>query len=229
MGFKTGDFPPVDLETFLDKPLMERTKALALHWVEYGFGTPKMIHTIYMVKILVLYVAAGLSLATWTSGVGPVWDVAGWWNQPIVFQKAIAWTMLLEAVGVAGSWGPLAGKFKPMTGGILFWARPGTIRLRPWRRVPFTEGDRRTVGDVALYLGFLATLAALVVLPGVHSDSLAKALPGNTSGLMRPQLCLLAVALLVVLGLRDKIAFIAARAEQYLPALVFFGALRSLT
>jgi hypothetical protein len=38
MGFKTGDFPPVDIETFLDKPLLERTKALALHWVEYGFG-----------------------------------------------------------------------------------------------------------------------------------------------------------------------------------------------
>ena len=32
--------------------------------------------------------------------------------------------------------GPLAGKFKPMTGGILFWARTGTIRLRPWKRVP---------------------------------------------------------------------------------------------
>jgi hypothetical protein len=26
------------------------------------------------------------------------------------------------------------GKTKPMTGGIRFWARPGTIRLRPWRR-----------------------------------------------------------------------------------------------
>ena len=24
MGFKTGDFPPVDLETFLDQPLRER-------------------------------------------------------------------------------------------------------------------------------------------------------------------------------------------------------------
>ena len=30
MGFKTGDFPPVDPDTFLDKPLMERVKILAL-------------------------------------------------------------------------------------------------------------------------------------------------------------------------------------------------------
>lgn len=44
MGFKTADFPPVDVETFLDRPLRERVKALALHWVEYGFGSPKMIH-----------------------------------------------------------------------------------------------------------------------------------------------------------------------------------------
>ena len=72
-----------------------------------------------------------------------------WWNQPIVYQKAILWTVLLEAIGVAGSWGPLAGKVKPMTGGILFWARPGTIRLRPWKWVPFTAGDRRTWFDVA--------------------------------------------------------------------------------
>lgn len=225
MGFKTGDFPPVDLDTFLDKPLMERTKALALHWVEYGFGTPKMIHVVYVVKILVLWVAAGFSLATWTSGVGPVWHVTGWWDEPVVWQKMVAWTMFLEAVGVAGSWGPLAGKFKPMTGGILFYARPGTIRLRPWKAVPGTNGDTRTLFDVAVYLGFLASLLALVVRPGQVTESLANALPANTSGLVSPTVSLVAVALLVVLGLRDKTAFLTARAEQYGPALVFFGTL----
>src|SRR3712207_4613665 len=105
MGFKTGDAPPVDLETFLDKPLMERTKALALHWVEYVFGTPKMIRLTYLVKMTVLWVVLGFALATWTSGLGPVWDVGGWWNEPIVYQKMVAWTMLLEVLGIAGSWG----------------------------------------------------------------------------------------------------------------------------
>ena len=62
------------------------------------------------------------------------------------------WTVLLETIGVAGSWGPLAGKIKPMTGGIRFWARPGTIRLRPWRWVPFTAGNRRTRFDVVVYV-----------------------------------------------------------------------------
>src|SRR5690349_6309434 len=213
MGFKTGDFPPVDPDTFLDKPLMERTKALALHWVEYGFGTPKMIHTIYLVKMTLLWLVAGAAIATWTSGLGPVWHIGDWWREPIVYQKAVVWTMLLEAAGVAGSWGPLAGKFKPMTGGILFWARTGTIRLRPWRAVPGTGGDTRTPLDVALYLGLLAALAALMVLPA------------GPTGLVNPTLCLAAVALLVLCGLRDKTIFLAARGEQYAPALVFFGTL----
>ncbi len=225
MGFKAADFPPVEVAEFLEKPLRERVKTLALHWVEYGFGSPKVIHTTYILKLLVLYVLGGVALATWTSGAGAVWDVAGWWDEPIVYQKLVLWTMLLEAVGFAGSWGPLAGKFKPMTGGILFWARPGTIRLRPWRSVPFTSGDRRTVVDVVAYLGLLAALFAAIVLPGVPSDSLSAVLPANTTGLVNATPTIAAIALLVLVGLRDKTVFIAARSEQYLPAMVFFVAL----
>jgi Transmembrane protein of unknown function (DUF3556) len=184
-----------------------------------------MIHAIYLVKMTLLWLVAGAWIATWTSGVGPVWHVAGWWNEPIVYQKAVVWTMLLETIGIAGSWGPLAGKFKPMTGGIRYWVRPGTIRLRPWKAVPGTNGDTRTVLDVLLYLGFVGVLATLMVMPGRPSASLRGVLPDNTSGLLSPTLCLVAVALLVLCGLRDKTIFLAARGEQYGPALVFFGTL----
>ncbi|MER5669821.1 DUF3556 domain-containing protein [Pseudonocardia alni] len=225
MGFKTGDFPPVDLDTFLDRPLFERTKVLALHWTQYGFGSPKMIPTTYVVKLIVLYGVIGTALITWTSGVGPFWDVSGWWDQPVVYQKLVLWTVLLEVVGVAGSWGPIAGKFRPMTGGILFWARPGTIRLRPWKAVPGTDGDTRTVLDVVLYLGLVASLLTAVVLPGVPSASLSAVLPDTTSGLVAPWLMIAPIVLLVLCGLRDKTIFLAARGEQYLPAMVFFGTL----
>ncbi len=226
MGFTTGKFPPVDPETFLDKPLFERTKALALHWVDYGFGSPKMIPTTYVVKLLVLYIGVGLSLVTLTSGVGMPWEVTSWWAEPIVYQKLVIWTMLLESIGVAGSWGPIAGKFKPMTGGILFWARPGTIRMPPWPgKVPGTRGDSRTPLDVALYLALLLSLAVGVVLPGRPHPGLSEVLPGNDTGLVAPVAALVPIVLVVLVGLRDKTIFIAARAEQYGPALVAFALL----
>ncbi|WP_447644908.1 DUF3556 domain-containing protein [Nocardioides zeae] len=229
MGFTTGNFPPVDLETFTDKPLQERVKALALHWVEYGFGSPKMIPTTYVLKLVFLYIGLGLTLITTTSDVGAPWAVSSWWNEPIVYQKLVIWTMLLETLGVAGSWGPIAGKFKPMTGGVLFWARPDTIRMPPWpEKVPGTAGDRRTVLDVVLYVALLASLLVPVVLPGVDVTALSAMLPENTSGLVDPTLVLVPIALTIVLGLRDKTIFIAARAEQYGPALVAFALVPAL-
>ncbi|NMN95854.1 DUF3556 domain-containing protein [Antrihabitans stalactiti] len=225
MGFIQPFLPPVDPDEFLTKPLMERMQILARSWAENGFGVPTVVHVIYIVKLLVFYVLGGVVVATVTSDLAAFWHVSQWWNQPIVYQKAILWTLLLETIGVAGSWGPLAGKTKPMTGGILFWARRGTIRLRPWRRVPFTAGDRRTRVDVLLYLTLLATEIVALVLPGRHSGSLSELLPDNTSGLVAPVLVIPVVALLIVIGLRDKTVFLAARGEQYLPALVFFAVL----
>lgn len=212
MGFKTAEFPPVDTETFLEQPLMDRMKTLALHWCEHGFGTPKMVHTVYLMKLTFFYIGLGLVLATTTSHLPAFWHITQWWNEPVVYQKAVMWTMLLEAIGVAGSWGPLAGKFKPMTGGIRYWAKPGTIRLRPWKAVPGTAGNTRTVLDVALYLGFLASLCVALVTP-------------PQDGLVRPALLVAPIALLLLTGLRDKVIFLAARSEQYLPALIFFAAL----
>src|ERR1700733_4737141 len=225
MGFIKPYLPDLDPDTFLQKPLMERMRILAADWAENGFGSPKMIHTIYMVKLIVFFALGGITIATATSGLPAFWHVAQWWNQPIFYQKVILWTVLLEAIGVAGSWGPLAGKVKPMTGGILFWARPGTIRLRPWKWVPFTDGDRRSWFDIAVYLALLVSLAAALLSPGVHSNSLSKALPHNTSGMVDPALMVAPIALLVLIGLRDKTIFLAARGEQYLPVMVTFAVL----
>ncbi len=217
MGFTTGNLPPVDPETFHERPLFERIRILAAQWAEYGFGTPKMVHAIYIVKLLVLYIVGGLFVATATSGLGPFWHVAGWWPEPIVYEKLILWTVLLETLGLAGSWGPLAGHFKPMTGGFRYWARPDTIRLPPWPdKVPFTRGDRRTVADVALYLAIIATLVAALVAPTVTRSG---------TSLVNPALVLTVIGLLVVMGLRDKVVFLAARSEQYVPALIFFALL----
>src|SRR5260370_24605022 len=163
MGFTKPDLPDVVPDTFMQKPLMERMRILASDWVDNGFGAPRMAHTIYIAKLVFFYALGGILVATLTSGLATL-HVSQWWNQPIVFEKAVLWTVLLELIGVAGSWGPLAGKVKPMTGGILFWARPGTIRLRPWKGVPLTGGARRT-----WFAACLSTLP-ITTLPAPHSS-----------------------------------------------------------
>ncbi|WP_407803384.1 DUF3556 domain-containing protein, partial [Staphylococcus aureus] len=83
-------------------------------------------------------------------------------------------------LGLAGSWGPLAGHFKPMTGGVLYWLRPGTIRLPPWPgKVPLTSGDTRTVFDVFIYAAAVANLLVAAVLPGVHTTGIDSAIADN--------------------------------------------------
>ncbi|MGV9793902.1 DUF3556 domain-containing protein [Gordonia sp. NPDC003422] len=222
MGLTQPDFPPVDPATFLDKPFLERLRILGAHWAEYGFGTPKMVHLIYLVKVFVFYAGVGITIATLTSGLNPL-HVGEWWNEPIVYQKALLWTVLVEVLGIGGSWGPLAGHFKPMTGGFLYWLRPQTIRLPPWPdKVPFTRGDTRTPFDIAVYSLILVNLVVAIVLPGVSSTSLDSVVADN-AGLVNPVLMYPLIALMVVIGLRDKVIFIAARSEQYLPAIVFFG------
>jgi hypothetical protein len=225
MGFTTPIYPAVEPETFLRQPLMERIRILARKWAEYGYGVPRMVHVMYIAKLVFFYALGGIVIATVTSGLPAVWHVSEWWNQPIVYQKAILWTVLLELIGLAGSWGPLWGKTKPMTGGYRFWARPNTIRLRPWKWVPFTAGNRRTWFDIAVYVALMVSVVVPLVLPGVHSDSLSAVLPSNTSGLVNPALLIAPIVLLVLIGLRDKTVFLAARGEQYLPALVFFAGL----
>lgn len=225
MGFVKPTLPDVDLEEFLRLPLRERLRIMSLKWADHGLGAPRMIHVLYIVKLVFFYAIGGVVIATATSHLPPFWDVAGWWNQPIVYQKLILWTILLELLGLAGSWGPLAGKTKPMTGGYRFWAKLNTIRLRPWKAVPFTGGDRRTWFDVIVYLALITTVVLALAAPGVHSDSLSAVLPDNTSGLVSPALLIVPMVLLVVIGLRDKTIFLAARGEQYLPALLFFATL----
>ena len=108
MGFTEPNFPRVEPEAFLNAPFLERVKILALNWVENGYGVPRMVHVIYIVKLVFFYALGGIMLATATSDLPAFWHVSEWWNQPIVYQKVILWTVLIEAIGarwVMGSTG----------------------------------------------------------------------------------------------------------------------------
>ncbi|WP_052121184.1 DUF3556 domain-containing protein [Amycolatopsis sp. MJM2582] len=221
MGFKTGDFPPVDPARLFELPYLERIKVLSRHWVEYGFGTPKMTHVIYLAKLLVVYVVGGLLISALTSGLNPL-EFSSWWTEPIFYQKLILWTVFLEALGAGGSWGPLAGHFKPFTCGWRTYLKVDTIRQAPWKRVPLTGGDRRTGVDVLLYAAVIAVLLAGLLLPGTADADLTRV--GFDAGRVMPAVAAVLAVLMVTLGLRDKVFFLQARGEQYLPAIIFFAA-----
>ncbi|MBS9372165.1 DUF3556 domain-containing protein [Rhodococcus sp. B50] len=219
MGFKTADMPPVDPATYDDMPFMERMRVLATHWAEYGFGGPKQMHMLYVYK-LIFYILGGVAVVGITTPGLSFGDFAGWWGEPIVYQKLMVWTILFEITGYASSSGPLAFKFKPFTGGWRYWTRRDTLRLPPWPKVvPFTRGDHRTAVDVGIYFALLATLLFLLIGPGVTTS----ALPGSEAGLL-PQWALLTyVGLIILMGLRDRVVFLAARSEQYVAVMFFFG------
>jgi hypothetical protein len=219
MGFMKPQLPPVDGDTFRALPRRERLELLTRHWVDHGFGTPYAVYLFYVVKCL-LYIGAAALAISMTPGLGPVTAFASWWSEPIVYQKLIVFTLLWEVAGLGCGSGPLSSRFNPPIGSILYWLRPGTIRLPPWPdKVPLTRGDRRTGVDVLLYAAVLGSGLWLLTRPG---DGGPTAGFGDV-GLIEPSAALPLILTLAVLGLRDKTVFLAARGEQYgLSLLLFF-------
>ncbi|HEX6602592.1 MAG TPA: DUF3556 domain-containing protein, partial [Solirubrobacterales bacterium] len=186
--------PPFEVSEWRRLSHLERIKPLAQDWALNGFGTPVAVYFLYVFKILA-YAGLGALLIFATSG----WPE---WTAPIVFQKAVIWTLLWEVLGLGAGSLPLTLRFSPMVGGFLYWLRPGTTRLPPWpERVPGTRGTTRTWLDVALYIGLIGTAVYLLLSPG--------------DDVLDPVAVGVLLAFLGVLGLRDKVPFLAARAEVY--------------
>jgi hypothetical protein len=208
VGFLAPSPPPVDVADWKTKPHLERIKPLAQDWAVNGFGTPTAIYLLYVVKLIVFALGGFLLISATTSGLGSLGNIGDWWTEPIVFQKAVVWLLLWEVVGLGCGSMPLTFRFLPPIGGIIYWLRPGTVRLPPWPdRVPLTRGTRRSLLDVVLYVGVLGSAVYLLFWDGSRLDPAAIAV---------------LLGFLVLLGLRDKVSFLAARPEIYGPFLVIF-------
>ncbi|RDI50972.1 DUF3556 domain-containing protein [Nocardia mexicana] len=218
MGFVQPDLPVVDMEQWSRGTRSERIRPMARHWAEVGFGTPVVLHLFYVVKIF-LYILGGWLCALATEGIDGFTRVGSWWSEPIVFEKVVLFTMLFEVVGLGCGFGPLNNRFFPPLGSILYWLRPKTIRLPPWPRlVPLTKGDDRTPVDVVLYAALLVLLVWALVSDGTgpipELDTVVGLLPVWQIAAI--------LAVLAVLGLRDKVIFLAARGEVYASLTVAF-------
>jgi hypothetical protein len=203
--FLTPSPPPFDIEEWKRQPFLTRLKANAQDWAVNGFGTPGIVYLLYIVKLTIYLVGGFVLIGATTPGIGGLGDFTDWWSQPIVFQKFAVWTLLWEILGLGSGSMPLALRFSPLIGGVLYWLRPGTVRLPPWPdRVPLTRGFRRTGFDVALYAAVLG-VGFFVFASG-----------GDPQG-FRIDTAWIAVllGLVALLGLRDKVPFLAARPEVY--------------
>jgi hypothetical protein len=223
MGYRTAELPPVDLDEFPKIPFLPRMKLLQLHWVEAGFGTPKQTTMFYVWKIF-FYALFGLIVAgAFTAGL-EFNDIGSWWNEPILYQKLMIWTVLLEVIGLAATCGPMAFHFDPPIGQSLYWWQKDTIRIPPYpNHVPFTKGNRRTPWDTGLYKLIVFWLIMMLFLSGEQIPGL----PEGSAGVMPRWPFVVYAGLIVLMGLRDKCVFLASRAEQYVPTMLAFAFLAS--
>jgi hypothetical protein len=208
MGVIKPALPALDLDDWAARPEGERVRLMCESWAVQGFGAPAVAYLFYVAK-LVAYVTLWVFFVSALPGIDGFSDIGDWWHLPIAFQKAIVWTMLFEVLGLGCGSGPLTGRYVPPIVGFTHFLRPGTIRLPPFpNRVPLTAGHRRSPVDALLY----AALVVLCLRVLLSKDSL-----------LHPDDLWPIVAVLAVLGLRDKTVFLAARAEHYWSMLIVFA------
>ena len=218
MRFLKPKLPEIDIAEWSKGTRSEKIRPMARHWAEVGFGTPVALHLFYVVKIC-LYILFAWLIVLSTRGIDGFTDFKSWYAEPIVFQKVVLYTMLFEVIGLGCGFGPLNNRFFPPMGSILYWMRFGTIRLPPWPdRVPLTKGTKRKPVDVMLY-----ALLLVVLLSALFTDGTGPVPElGTTVGLLPVWEIVVILLLLAVLGLRDKVIFLAARGEVYATLAVTF-------
>ena len=184
-----------------------------------------MVHAIYIVKLVFFYALGGIVVATVTSGLPAFWHVSR------VVEPADRLPEGHPVDGAAGDHrrrrivGPAGRQDQADDRAASFL---GAARHDPATAVAAGPVHRRQPANLVRRRGVPGAdhrASCALVLPGVPSDSLSAVLPHNTSGLVNPALLIAPIVLLVVIGLRDKTMFLAARGEQYLPALFFFAVL----
>ena len=208
MGVIKPALPDLDLDDWAARPEADRVRLMCESWAVQGFGAPAVAYFFYVAKIAV-YVCLWVVFVSRAPDVQGWSDIGDWWATPIAFEKAILWTMLFEVLGLGCGSGPLTGRYVPPIVAFTHFLRPGTLRLPAFPdRVPLTAGHRRTVVDALLYVALLGLcLRALL----------------SSEALLDEALLVPIIAVLAVLGLRDKTVFLAARAEHYWTMLIVFA------
>jgi hypothetical protein len=195
---------PFTFDDWIKQTFPERIRMLCVAWATQGYGAPAVIYLFYLAKIL-LYVAGWIFFCSFSLALGSGMEISHWWFVPEALEKFILWSILFEVLGFGCGSGPLTARYFPPFSGALHFARPGTIKLPLFPKIPFIGNDKRTVLDVVLYIALIFFLSKALIASSI------------TTAMLVP-----VIALVVVLGVLDKTIFLAARSEHYLIALFCF-------
>ena len=198
VGFIQPNHPDLDLPTWRRGTRQERMRPLVRHFCEVGFGSPDAVTLVYLVKI-VLYVLVGWLFVLSTPGIDGFRLVSDWWRAPVVFYKFVLWTMLFEVLGLGLRLRPAQPAVHP------------TARLVPLLAAAGDDPAGAVARPGAADRGRLAHRRRRRAVRRAASPRCrrgvrrAAALAGRRSSLGRSPL----------IGLRDKVIFLAARSEVY--------------
>lgn len=195
---------PFDFAEWKQAPFAQRVQMLCTAWATQGYGAPASAYVFYVLKIA-FYVGMWLFFCSFSAKLGTAGEIATWWMEPEALLRFLVWSVLFEVIGLGCGSGPLTARYFPPIGGMLHFARPGTIKMPLFPRIPIIGGDTRNIIDVALYLALLGSLIWILIAP-----------------VILPEMLLPIVILLPLLGLLDKTIYLAARSEHYLIAIVCF-------
>lgn len=183
-------------------PFNKRAKKVCQAWATQGFGAPKFAYFFYLFKIA-FYVWMWLIFCSYSSSLGGFSTINEWWFNIEALGKAIFWTCLLEVIGFGGACGPLGARYLPPLGGMLYYLRPGTIKIPAFPNL--ISNDSRNWFDITLYVSLLFCLLNLCLCSAITL-----------------QLVLPIIILLPIIALFDRQIYLAARADVWYPAMFVF-------
>lgn len=191
---------PYDYDEWNKLCFNEKTKMICQAWAMQGFGAPKFAILFYTLKII-LYVWVWTFFCSLSIELGSLATINSWWFKLEALEKAVAWTMLIESVGFGGASGPLTARYMPPLGGILYYLRPGTIKVPFFKKL----SDTRNLIDIGLYVAFIFFLLKLCLASIVTADFIIPI-----------------IIILPILGILDTQLFFSARGDVWFPALFVF-------
>ena len=198
-----ADLPPFEMQRILAAPFPERVKLVCQSWAAQISPNQPIVMALYWAKYLFFYIGGWAFFVSFNSNYPGLLSPLEWAFTAAAFQKAIAWSIVYELLGLGCSWGPMNARFKPMTGGFRYFLRPGTTKMPLFPGAPIIGLPTRSWLDVALYLANQLCLLWALVQPEIT-----------------PALLIPSFFLIPILGILDTTTYLAARAEHYYIALI---------